>query len=173
MLCKGCARLALGSAVEAVPPCCPAALPRLVLQAPPANPLHGQRTHWYMTSIISLASRSNESSNTPILALTARSRGSGYFTIWSGLVHSSLVTGDDMRGNNRHAKLKDISWVQYAHWTGDKRVQDAKVWLLVLNGRGGGSRAMWEAARRGALVARADRSPLARVGTNAKQWYRS
>lgn len=58
----------------------------------PPPSVTGNETHWYMISIISLASRMSDSSNTLILALTARSRGSGYLMIWSGLVHSSLVT---------------------------------------------------------------------------------
>jgi len=49
-------------------------------------------THWYIILIISLASCRRDSSKQLMRALTARRRGSGYFTICKGRSHSSLST---------------------------------------------------------------------------------
>ena len=49
-------------------------------------------THWYMISNIWLASCLRVSSNTAILAFTARRRGSGYLMMDSGVLHCRFST---------------------------------------------------------------------------------
>ncbi len=53
---------------------------------------HTPPTYSYITRNISFARRFTGSPNTPILALTARKRGSGYMTMLSGASNSSDVT---------------------------------------------------------------------------------
>lgn len=65
-------------------------------------------TYSYMTLIMSLASSNKVSSKTLTFAFLARKRGSGYLSICSGRVHSSLVTA---RGCSRQ---RSTAGEQYA-----------------------------------------------------------
>lgn len=73
----------------------------------PTPPHPAPAAHWYMTSNISSASFRSVSSNTPMRAFTARSRGSGYCSTASGACHSSLVAaagaGGDAQAGVREA----------------------------------------------------------------------